>query len=217
MLAGAQDLLETNYRVRAAAFLYSCIVLGIVLLERGAGPVAWTLLVLQFIAYPHLVYWRARHAPRPVRAELHNLFVDAALLGVWCAALGFPTWITFSLVAATTLNAVVNRGAQGFAWSLGCSAAGAAIGALGAGVHYSPATSDVVTFLCAVGVLGYTTAIGYLVHMQTRRLTATRDDLLGSEQRYRLIAENAGDLIAMVDQEGRWLYTSPSYARILNP
>jgi PAS domain S-box-containing protein len=218
MRAGAQDLLETNYRVRAAAFLYSCVVLGIVLLERGAGPIAWTLLVLQFIVYPHLVYWRARHAPRPARAERDNLFIDAALLGVWCAALGFPTWITFSLAAATTLNAAVNRGAQGFLLSLACSAAGAALWALAAGgVRYSPGTSDPVTFLCAVGVLGYMASVGYLVHAQTRRLSAARDDLRGSEQRYRLIAENAGDLIAMVDQEGRWLYTSPSYTRIFDP
>ena len=160
-MRAAQDLVATNHRVRAAAFLYCFAVLGIVLWERGAGTIAWTLLVLQFIVYPHLVYWRARHAPRPVRAELDNLFIDAGLLGVWCAALGFPTWITFSLVAATTLNAVVNRGAQGFAWSLACSAAGAAVGALGGGVRYSPATSELVTLLCAVGVLGYTTIVGY--------------------------------------------------------
>jgi PAS domain S-box-containing protein len=213
----AQDLAATNYRVRAAAFLYSFAVLGIVLWERGDGPVAWTLLALQFLAYPHLIYWRARYSPRPVHAELHNLYLDAGLLGAWCAALGFPTWITFSLVNATSLNAAVNRGAGGFAWSLACSAVGAALWMLGGRFEYSPATSELVTALCALGVLGYTISIGYVVHTQTRRLNAARTDLRGSEARYRLIAENAADLIAMVDHEGRWLYSSPSYARVLKP
>jgi PAS domain S-box-containing protein len=38
-----------------------------------------------------------------------------------------------------------------------------------------------------------------------------------SEERYRLITENAADLIALVDAEGRWLYISPSYTRFLAP
>jgi PAS domain S-box-containing protein len=217
MAAGAQALVQTNYTVRASAFLYCFAVLGVVLWERDAGFVAWAMLALQFLAYPHVVYWRAIVSARPTRAELDNLFLDAALLGVWCAELGFPTWITYVLLSATTINAVVNRGAQGLAWSLACSVAGAVLWTLVRGLNYTPETSDVVTVLCVLGALGYVCTVGYVVYAQNRRLAAARDALRASEERYRLIAENAADLIGMVDQDGKWLYASPSYERVLAP
>jgi PAS domain S-box-containing protein len=213
-------LVQTNHRVRAAAFAFCCLVVGVYYWQRGGAgpavtPLAWTVLGLQFLVYPHVVYWRARLSALPTRAELDNLFLDAALLGAWCAELGFPTWITYLFVGATTLNAVVNRGAQGVAWSLACTVAGAVLWATVRRVEYAPMTSDLVTALCVAGSLWYAGMVGYVVHGQNRRLAAARDALRASEDRYRLIAENAGDLIGMVDHEGRWLYTSPSYKRIL--
>ena len=211
-------LVQTNHRVRSAAFAFCFAVVAVYYWQRGgAGPVAWIVLALQFLVYPHVVYWRARLSTRPTRAELDNLFLDAALLGAWCAELGFPTWITYLFVGATTLNAVVNRGAQGVAWSLACTVAGAVLWATVRRVEYAPLTSDLVTALCVAGSLWYCGLVGYVVHGQNRRLATARDALRASEDRYRLIAENAGDLIAMIDHEGRWLYTSPSYKRILEP
>ena len=215
MARGAQALVQTNYTVRASAFLYCFAVIGVVFWERDAGLVAWTMLALQFLAYPHVAYWRAIVSPHPTRAELDNLFLDAALLGVWCAELGFPTWITYVLLSATTINAVVNRGAQGLAWSLVCSVAGAVLWTQVRGLNYRPETSDLVTALCLVGALGYVCTVGYVVYAQNRRLAAARDALRASEERYRLIAENAADLIGMVDRDGKWLYASPSYDRVL--
>ena len=210
-------LVQTNHRVRAAAFGFCFAVVGVYLWQRGgAGPLAWTLLALQFLAYPHLVYWRALRSLRPTRAELDNLFLDAALLGAWCAGLGFPTWITYLFVGATTLNAVVNRGALGVAWSLASTLAGALLWITVRGFEYTPVTSDFVTMLCVAGSLLYAGMVGYVVHSQNRRLAAARDALRASEERYRLIAENAGDLIAMLDHQGQWLYASPSYKRVLD-
>jgi PAS domain S-box-containing protein len=210
-----QGLVRTNYRVRTVAFLWCLLVFGLYQWERGAGALAWTAMLLTFLAVPHLLYWRAMLSPRPTHAELDNLLLDAVIFGVWVAELGFPTWITYCCVGATTLNAVINRGPRGLAASIACTLAGVVLWTAVRGLHYSPETSDLVTWLCFAGAVGYTAMVGYSVYRQTRRLSAARDALRREEERYRLIAENAADLIAMVDHDGRWLYTSPSYSRIL--
>jgi PAS domain S-box-containing protein len=113
------------------------------------------------------------------------------------------------------LNAAVNRGASGALLSLGASAVGAAVAASVGGLSLHPETSTLVSALCAAGSLAYTSGVGFVVWTQNRGLAAARDELRQSELRYRLIAENADDLVAMVDEGGHWLYSSPSYRRIL--
>jgi len=209
-------LARINYAVRTGAFAYCFVTIGVHLVEHGAGPVAWTLLTAQFLAYPHVIYWRAMLSPKPNRAERDNLFLDAALLGAWAASLGFPLWISYDIVGAVLLNAAINRGGTGMLWAAICAAAGAVFWGLLGGFTYQPQTSDVVTFLCVLGATIYFGVVSFVVHHQTRRIAAARDALARSESRYRLIAENAADLIAMVDHDCGWLYTSPSYAGVLS-
>ena len=195
-------LVSTNRGIRSAAFAFCVLPIGLYLAERDAGAAAW------------LAVARSVH---PTRAELDNLYLDAALLGGWVGYLGFPVWISYALICAAMLNAAVNRGWRGAALSLACSAAGAGLWVALGGLRFTPQTSPGVTFLALVGSLGYVTAVGVVVWKQTRRLAGARHDLTKSEDRYRLIAENADDLVAMVDAHGRWLYASPSHGRVFPP
>jgi PAS domain S-box-containing protein len=210
-------LVRINYKVRTGALAYGFLMLGVLLWERQAPLVAWAFLALQFLAYPHLAYWRALRSSQPARAELDNLLIDSTLFGAWSAYLGFPTLITYALVGSTMLNSTVNRGVAGAVFSLACSAAGAALWMAIGGFLYWPGTSALVGTLAFFGILGYTCWVGLVVFRQNRRIVRGREELRASEERYRLITENAADLIAMVDQDARWLYTSPSYSRLLEP
>ncbi|HXU43209.1 MAG TPA: PAS domain S-box protein [Burkholderiales bacterium] len=212
----SRKLARINYAVRTGAFAYCFVTIGVHLSEHGAGWVAWSLLAAQFLVYPHVVFWRAMLSPKPNRAERDNLFLDSALLGAWAASLGFPLWISYDILGAALLNTAINRGAAGMLWAVLCAGAGAVFWGLIGGFSYHPETSSVVTLLCVLGATIYFGVVSFVVYHQTRRLADARRALAKSEQRYRLIAENAADLIAMVDHDSGWLYTSPSYATVLS-
>jgi PAS domain S-box-containing protein len=68
-----------------------------------------------------------------------------------------------------------------------------------------------------ISMLGASSAAHSLIALQIRERQArqAKQALCESEERYRLIAENTSDLIALLDAEGRYLYISPSFAREL--
>ena len=213
--AASSRAARTNYTVRTGSFAYCFLVIGLVLLERKMGPLAWGLLALQFLVYPQLAYLHAAYAKDPRRAEIANLYVDSLALGAWVAMLGFPTWIAYAALFSTTLNTAIMRGWIGAACAVICFAGGALAWIAPMGyVHYA-GTSDLVTALCFFGSLAYSAAVGLVVQNQNRRLRSAREQMREGERRYRLITEHAADLVAMVDRDGRWRYASPSYERIL--
>ena len=207
---------RTIYTVRVASFIVCFLVVGLHAWDRGFGAAVWICAALQFLAYPHLAFLRSAHARDQRGAEVQNLYADAFLLGAWIAVLEFPVWIAYAFASSPALNATVNRGLRGLGIAVALSCAGVLAGILFAGYVYWPATSSLVTALCFFGSLAYGAGVGYVVFRQARRIADTRESLRESERRYRLITEHAGDLVAMVDRDGRWLYNSPSHARLFS-
>lgn len=203
------------YQIRATAFAVVFVAMGLQMWGRGYGGIAWLLLALQFLAYPHVLFWRARSAADTLKAEHVNLLLDCLLLGIWTAALEFPTWIAFPIFLGTSLNNAMNRGWRGALGALLAFASGALAWGLVAGFKVSPQTDPVAAALCLIGLFIYVIGLGNIAFLQSRKLRDTRDALRQREEHYRIISENAGDLIAMLDAAGHWIYANPAYRRLL--
>jgi len=67
----------------------------------------------------------------------------------------------------------------------------------------------------ARGLIGLVLLFDVYVLYQQTQIYRIRDQLIQREELFRLITENAADMISVVDGEGRRLYSSPSYERIL--
>jgi PAS domain S-box-containing protein len=203
------------YQIRVIAFAGLFVAMGLQMWGRGYGGLAWVLLALQFLAYPHMLFWRARRAPDSLKAEHANLLLDCLSLGIWISALEFPAWIAFPIFLGTTLNNAMNRGWRGALGALLAFASGALAWGLIAGFKVSPQTDPVAAALCLLGLFVYVIGLGNIAFAQSRKLRDTREALRQREEHYRIITENAGDLIAMLDAAGRWVYANPAYRRLL--
>lgn len=180
--ADALWIVQTHYWMRATSFAVSFAVIGLHLAGKGYSPWFWGLLALQFLVYPHLMFWRARRAPHPAHAELNNLILDSLLIGIWVAALQFPLWITFAMFIASSLNSAIGRGIKGTLLALLAFSSGALMVVALFGWHPAPDTSWPTTWLCMIGLSLYVLASGNIVHIRSHKLRDTREQLRQGKQ-----------------------------------
>jgi len=212
-LAPAHRLARVNYPARALFFAYAFLVVLALFEEGRFGGRALLFAVLTFLVYPHLAYLHARIAVNSKRAELNNLAVDSALMGIWMAEAQFGLWPTCGALLAISLNNAT-CGVRRFVIGLQWFTAGGALWGAALGFPFRPETSPLVTGLCFFGVLAYASALGFIMHYQNRKLVRTRNVLTKSEEQFRFIAEHAGDLVAVVDRDGRIRYASESHRQL---
>lgn len=174
-------IVQINYRMRTAAFAMVFVGLGQELWHKQVGYVTWTLFALQFLVYPHILYWRARRAADSQKAELNNLLLDSLLIGVWIAALHFPLWPSFTLLLAGLLNITISRGYKGTLQALLASSLGMFVAVMFFGFKFSPDTGWATTIIVIVGMSAYLVAIGNASFVRNRQLRQTREKLREGE------------------------------------
>jgi PAS domain S-box-containing protein len=216
-LPPAHRLARTNYVPRAAAFALAFLVLCALFAERGFAAWELAFAALSFLVYPHLVYLHARMVPDSKQAELNNLYLDSILMGIWAAQVHFALWPAATALAAVTLNNAANGGAWRLLWGTVCFAAAAAVWGAGFGYRFDPHTGAVVAVLSVLAIFVYVSWVGTILFVQNKVLLRTHHHLQDSEKQFHFVAEHPGDMVSVLDGQGRILYASSSHARHVDP
>ena len=217
LLPPAHRFAQINHLTRTSFFGYAFLVVAALELERGVGFWVFFFALLAFVAYPQLAYLHARIAVDSKRAEFNNLSADSVLLGAWAAQMSFSLWPTCGVLVAISLNNATSGGVRRLLTGFLCFAGGAGVWGAVQGYRFVPATGAAVTGLCFIGIVVYVSTLGLMFFRQNRRLVRTRNVLRNSDEQFRFIAERAGDLVAVLDPDGRIRYASPSHREHFEP
>lgn len=189
---------------------------------RDAGPIAWAMLALTCVAWPHLAFHLARRSRDPARAELLNLQFDAVIGGAWIAAMGFNALPSVLLLSMTWMGVFVAGGARLLLRSLLLQACGAIAFVAVAGVGLSLASGMLQVVACLPLLVVYPLAMSVLVRSFSQRVSKQNRQLedrtridpltaLANRQHFERVARhmharalkhgNAGSLL-MIDVDG---------------
>jgi diguanylate cyclase (GGDEF)-like protein len=178
----ALALLRMIHGLRVGGSVMALLILASHLQGQRPGVSVWVLLALHFLVYPQLVHARAVRAANPVRAGLHNFLLDAVLLGLWAAGLGYPLWISFTLLMCNLVSVMLYHGLRGTlvaaALFLGPGLAWLRLGH----IPLQPDTSGLTTALSAAGLALFLLLVSRLNFQRTLKLRDTREALRHGEQ-----------------------------------
>lgn len=178
----SSSLIRINYRIRVSSFAMGFAVFASHFLDKGATPLLWVLTTLQFLAYPHVLYWRTQKVADPLRAEIQHLRLEPFLFGLWCAVLGLPLWITVGLLNCALVNNIYFRDLRGGVEALATFGAGIALwAALAGGIRIDPSTSWLTTFLAIAALTLYMAMTARAAFTRNTKLRDARERLQHSE------------------------------------
>ncbi len=190
-----------NRRNRSWFSLLVLMTVGSHLLNSGYPAHYWITALLQFLAYPQLVYFLATRARDQRKAELAFLTLDGFWLGIWCAVLGFPVWISFICLVAVTVNMTVFRGRIGFVQASLSMLAGALVGVASTGFHLAPETSWPTTLIAIITILLYVLVVAESGFARALQLHEARAKLQQNEVELKRQLQEIGELQARLREQ----------------
>ena len=174
-------IVPAYYRIRALSFAYAFVFCGLFVFSEALSFWYWPALVLQFLVYPHLLYWRAARAANSQQAECNNLLIDMLMWGVWSPALHFQHWILTTLVLCSAINIAITEGARGVFRAAIAYVVGLGFGLAAFGMQAVAREDPWISVLCSIGLTGYLMAVGNISYRRTLSLRRVRAKLLESE------------------------------------
>lgn len=175
-------IVRLNHRNRSISFMLLFAVLWLHLIDRDTGPVFWSLLAFQLLIYPQVLYLLALRSNHMLRTETNSLLLDAALFGCWVAVLGFPLWITCTMLLSVHINLTVFHGLRGLFQCLTASLCGAAVGVLIFGFRLEPDSSFIATLAIILLFSLYLLMVSHSAFLRSLSLREAREQLRENER-----------------------------------
>ncbi|HWA36896.1 MAG TPA: diguanylate cyclase [Burkholderiales bacterium] len=147
---------------------FVCIAGG--LWQQDAAALAYVLLALNTLAWPHLAWPLARRSRNPYRAELRNLVVDSMSGGLWAGYLGFNLVPAAVLVGVLAMDKAVIGGPRFLARCFAAQALAALAGFALAGFELRLASATPTVLASLPLLLIYPIAVGFNAHSLARRV-----------------------------------------------
>jgi|APLak6261670569_1056079.scaffolds.fasta_scaffold01452_4 diguanylate cyclase len=170
------------HRVRASGFVMGFVIFTTHMLGKDYSPLVWGLMLLQFFAYPHLLHWRTRRAAKPMQAELGNFLIDALVMGLWSAGLGYPLWITFAMLTCNIVSIALYGGSRSGLEAIAIFFGGGLLWVALTGQAVDLHTDWPVSVLCITGLTIFLLMAANTAFHRNRKLQEIRVTLRENEQ-----------------------------------
>ncbi|MGC6386083.1 diguanylate cyclase [Ewingella sp. S1.OA.A_B6] len=179
------DAHHSGLRFARRAYLPRIIGLGMgsicvapVLITYSIHPAVWLMLLLNGFLWPHIAYLMAIRASNPFKTEIRNLKIDAALGGVWLAAMGFNALPSAVIISMMGMNNIAAGGKTLFFKCILAQAVVALAVFLLTEIPFQPETTPLQLYLCLPMIVIYPILLGNVTFRTSRRLSEHKNAIM---------------------------------------